>query len=189
MEELFASGGDREQPAEIVTTEQSPEVWVTIHEETIKTTRVKKLKKMITVDEAILAIQQNSKPKIQRVPLSLRAHKNFNEYFEPRVVAFIYTKLEDFNIKRDQAAFAEQDMFLLENQLPYPLLMLLMSSSNNHEGLKRSIKIFVDMRESWMAIVGRRRRSSQRGRPAGPTTPSSTMTSRDSALSLMKSSR
>ncbi|CAN6586311.1 unnamed protein product [Malus baccata var. baccata] len=54
--------------------------------------------------------------------------------------------LEDFNIKRDQAAFAEQDMFLLENQLPYPLLMLLMSSSNNHEGLKRSIKIFVDMR-------------------------------------------
>ncbi|KAM1208717.1 hypothetical protein ACFX2I_014403 [Malus domestica] len=38
------------------------------------------------------------------------------------------------------------DMFLLENQLPYPLLMLLMSSSNNHEGLKRSIKIFVDMR-------------------------------------------
>ncbi|KAM1736129.1 hypothetical protein ACFX12_014521 [Malus domestica] len=88
MEELFASGGDREQPAEIVTTEQSPEVWVTIHEETIKTTRVKKLKKMITVDEAILAIQQNSKPKIQRVPLSLRDHKNFNEYFEPRVVAF-----------------------------------------------------------------------------------------------------
>ncbi|XP_034225522.1 UPF0481 protein At3g47200-like [Prunus dulcis] len=56
-----------------------------------------------------------------------------------------YEKLESFKIKRDQVAFAEQDMFLLENQLPYLLLKLLMSSSSKHEELKESIERFVQM--------------------------------------------
>ncbi|KAL6272734.1 hypothetical protein ACE6H2_023426 [Prunus campanulata] len=56
-----------------------------------------------------------------------------------------YDDLESFNIKRDQVAFAEQDMFLLENQLPYQLLKLLMSSSNIHGDLKDSIERFVQM--------------------------------------------
>ncbi|XP_008240772.1 PREDICTED: UPF0481 protein At3g47200-like [Prunus mume] len=56
-----------------------------------------------------------------------------------------YDDLECFGIKRDQVAFAEQDMFLLENQLPYQLLKLLMSSSSIHEDLKDSIEKFVQM--------------------------------------------
>ncbi|BFG41317.1 hypothetical protein CerSpe_275910 [Prunus speciosa] len=54
-----------------------------------------------------------------------------------------YDKLEDFQIKRDQVAFVEHDMFLLENQLPYQLLQLLMSSSQIQEKLKESIDVFV----------------------------------------------
>ncbi|PQP92118.1 UPF0481 protein [Prunus yedoensis var. nudiflora] len=56
-----------------------------------------------------------------------------------------YDDLESFMIKRDQVAFVEQDMFLLENQLPYQLLKLLMSSSNIHGDLKDSIERFVQM--------------------------------------------
>ncbi|KAI5318037.1 hypothetical protein L3X38_037745 [Prunus dulcis] len=60
---------------------------------------------------------------------------------------FIYKheKLESFKIKRDQVAFAEQDMFLLENQLPYQLLELLMISSRKYKDLKDSIEMFVQM--------------------------------------------
>ncbi|PQQ05612.1 UPF0481 protein [Prunus yedoensis var. nudiflora] len=54
-----------------------------------------------------------------------------------------YDDLESFQIKKDQVIFAERDMFLLENQLPYQLLKLLMSSSNIHEALKDSIERFV----------------------------------------------
>ncbi|BFG37924.1 hypothetical protein CerSpe_241990 [Prunus speciosa] len=56
-----------------------------------------------------------------------------------------YDDLESFQIKKDQVVFAERDMFLLENQLPYQLLKLLMSSSNIHEALKDSIERFVQM--------------------------------------------
>ncbi|CAL9025395.1 unnamed protein product [Prunus brigantina] len=56
-----------------------------------------------------------------------------------------YDDLECFEIKSDQVAFAEQDIFLLENQLPYQLLKLLTSSSSIHEDLKDSIERFVQM--------------------------------------------
>ncbi|BFG37919.1 hypothetical protein CerSpe_241920 [Prunus speciosa] len=56
-----------------------------------------------------------------------------------------YENLESFKIKRDQVAFAEQDMFLLENQLPYQLLELLMISSRKYEDVKDSIERFVQM--------------------------------------------
>ncbi|CAB4289909.1 unnamed protein product [Prunus armeniaca] len=54
-----------------------------------------------------------------------------------------YDELENFQIKRDQVAFVEHDVFLLENQLPYQLLQLLMSSSQIHKELKKSIDDFV----------------------------------------------
>ncbi|CAL2271946.1 unnamed protein product [Prunus armeniaca] len=63
---------------------------------------------------------------------------------------FIYSlmnKHEEFEIKRDQVAFAQQDLFLLENQIPYQVLELLMSSSksNKREDLKCAIESFVQM--------------------------------------------
>jgi hypothetical protein len=52
-------------------------------------------------------------------------------------------KFEDFNIKIDSAAFAQQDLFLLENQVPYRLLKSLMGSSGKENELKRSIENFI----------------------------------------------
>ncbi|CAN6576915.1 unnamed protein product [Malus baccata var. baccata] len=218
-----ASGGDQDQPAEITTTEQTSDVRVTIHEKA--TSRGEKLEKM---REALAAAQkQNAEPKIQRVPFILRDHKNFDNYYEPRVVAlgpyhhgiqkyeqaekvklqlaarfikdshdqttydetllkmvednikelrecydeeatkdyndealawmlfvdgcstlefiYKYKKLEDMKIKRDQVAFAEQDMLLLENQLPYRLLRWLIEKSKIREQLNNSIEEFVKM--------------------------------------------
>ncbi|PRQ49716.1 hypothetical protein RchiOBHm_Chr2g0125011 [Rosa chinensis] len=171
-----------------------------------------------------LAQFQRPKPKIQRVPYTLRDHKKFEKYYEPRAVAigpfhhdkprcqlaenfklamaekfiedsgrqveylhkiiednintlkdcydeeatryytdealtnllfldgcstlqFIYSfvnnQLANFMIKRDQVAFAEQDLFLLENQLPYQVLKLLMSASAKEMDLKSAIDGFV----------------------------------------------
>ncbi|ONH95006.1 hypothetical protein PRUPE_7G046000 [Prunus persica] len=61
---------------------------------------------------------------------------------------FIYSLMnehEEFEIKRDQVAFAQQDLFLLENQIPYQVLELLMSSSDKREVLKHAIESFVQM--------------------------------------------
>ncbi|CAN6577458.1 unnamed protein product [Malus baccata var. baccata] len=56
-----------------------------------------------------------------------------------------YSTLEEFEIKRDQVFFAEQDLFLLENQIPYEILNLLMSSSIKNEDLWHGIQVFLDM--------------------------------------------
>ncbi|XP_048423898.1 uncharacterized protein LOC103963640 [Pyrus x bretschneideri] len=56
-----------------------------------------------------------------------------------------YSTLEEFEIKRDQVFFAEQDLFLLENQIPYEILNLLMSSSIKNEDLWNGIQVFLDM--------------------------------------------
>lgn len=56
-----------------------------------------------------------------------------------------YSVLEEFEIKRDQVFFAEQDLFLLENQIPYEILNLLMSSSIKNEDLWNGIQVFLDM--------------------------------------------
>ncbi|CAL9025396.1 unnamed protein product [Prunus brigantina] len=167
----------------------------------------------------------SSQPKIQKVPLMLRDHKNFDKYYVPRAVAigpfhhgnprcklaqkykrmltsrfaefvgqkeedlykkieekikelrecyvkeatehiddddlawmlfldgcstlqFIYSlfhKHEEIEFKTDQVAFAQQDLFLLENQIPYQVLELLMSSSDKHEVLTQAIESFVQM--------------------------------------------
>ncbi|KAM2227456.1 hypothetical protein ACFXTI_014260 [Malus domestica] len=57
--------------------------------------------------------------------------------------SFVDEELEELKIKRDQIAFAQQDLFLLENQVPYQVLELLMSSSNKHEELKKAIETYV----------------------------------------------
>jgi hypothetical protein len=53
------------------------------------------------------------------------------------------SKFKEFNIKTDSVAFAQQDLFLLENQVPYRLLKLLMSLSEKEEELSRSIESFI----------------------------------------------
>ncbi|XP_062168247.1 uncharacterized protein LOC133874365 [Alnus glutinosa] len=52
-------------------------------------------------------------------------------------------KFKEFNIKNDSVAFAQQDLFLLENQVPYCLLKLLMSSSGKEDELRKSIEGFI----------------------------------------------
>ncbi|KAK9987092.1 hypothetical protein SO802_032043 [Lithocarpus litseifolius] len=59
-----------------------------------------------------------------------------------------HEKVKDFKIKNDQVAFVEQDLFLLENQLPYQLLDCLVQNTQNSEdkrSLKRSIQSFINM--------------------------------------------
>ncbi|XP_050381437.1 UPF0481 protein At3g47200-like [Argentina anserina] len=59
------------------------------------------------------------------------------------IYSFMNNELASFKIKRDQVAFAEQDLFLLENQLPYEVLKLLMSQSAKKEVLNDAIHDFV----------------------------------------------
>ncbi|XP_065635375.1 UPF0481 protein At3g47200 [Quercus suber] len=54
------------------------------------------------------------------------------------------SKFEDLNIKPDSVAFTQQDLFLLENQLPYRLLKWLMSWSGNEADLKQSIIDYIN---------------------------------------------
>ena len=44
----------------------------------------------------------------------------------------VHEKVKDFKIKNDQVAFVQQDLFLLENQLPYQLLDNLMKNLRFH---------------------------------------------------------
>jgi hypothetical protein len=53
------------------------------------------------------------------------------------------SKFKNFNIKTDSVTFAQQDLFLLENQVPYLLLKLLMSLSEEKEELNKSIESFI----------------------------------------------
>ena len=53
-------------------------------------------------------------------------------------------RVKDFKIINEQVFFVKQDLFLLENQLPYELLDKLMETSADKENLKKSIEIFID---------------------------------------------
>ncbi|CAN6586320.1 unnamed protein product [Malus baccata var. baccata] len=57
--------------------------------------------------------------------------------------SFVEETLDELLIKRDQIACAQQDLFLLENQVPYQVLELLMRSSNKCTELKNSIERYV----------------------------------------------
>ncbi|XP_042942788.1 UPF0481 protein At3g47200-like [Carya illinoinensis] len=50
---------------------------------------------------------------------------------------------KDHGIKNDSVAFCQRDLFLLENQVPYLLLKLLMSLSNVEDELMNSVKEFI----------------------------------------------
>ncbi|KAK0596634.1 hypothetical protein LWI29_017577 [Acer saccharum] len=51
--------------------------------------------------------------------------------------------LKQLKIKKDHMAFVQQDVFLLDNQLPYELLELLMGLSNKQYELKHSLEKFI----------------------------------------------
>ena len=63
------------------------------------------------------------------------------------ILQYIYcsitNKFEDLNIKHDCAVLGQQDLFLLENQLPYRLLKWLMKLSVKKKELNESIDIFI----------------------------------------------
>ncbi|KAL5546486.1 hypothetical protein UlMin_006173, partial [Ulmus minor] len=59
------------------------------------------------------------------------------------IYSFVFDKLKNFKIKKEQVIFAQQDLFLLENQIPFRVLKLLMDSSKEKEALKSSIKEFI----------------------------------------------
>uniref|UniRef100_A0A2N9FZE5 Uncharacterized protein n=1 Tax=Fagus sylvatica TaxID=28930 RepID=A0A2N9FZE5_FAGSY len=64
------------------------------------------------------------------------------------ILQYIYCaandKFEELKIKTDSVAFGQQDLFLLENQLPYCLLKWLMSWSENEAKLKESIESYIN---------------------------------------------
>uniref|UniRef100_A0A2N9GJN9 Uncharacterized protein n=1 Tax=Fagus sylvatica TaxID=28930 RepID=A0A2N9GJN9_FAGSY len=181
--------------------------------------------KFNTVNEAEEnAKNQSTTPKIQKVIFLLRDQKDFEKYYEPRVVSLgpihhgkekyqlgekyklvltskfvkgsgkdikdLYKKIEEnindlrdcfeeevtkkyddeklawllfvdgcailqyiycatknmfkeLNIKTDSVTFGHQDLFLLENQLPYRLLKWLMGASKMKNELKESIKTYI----------------------------------------------
>ena len=64
------------------------------------------------------------------------------------ILQYIYcvakNKFKKLNMKSDSVAFTRQDLFLLENQLPYHLLKWLMSWSENGAELKELIDKHID---------------------------------------------
>ena len=64
------------------------------------------------------------------------------------ILQYIYcattNKFKDLNIKNDCAALGQQDLFLLENQLPYRLLKWLMRLSVKEKELQELIKFFIE---------------------------------------------
>ncbi|KAL5545628.1 hypothetical protein UlMin_005315 [Ulmus minor] len=54
-------------------------------------------------------------------------------------------KMREYNIKSSQVAFAQRDLFLLENQIPFKVLAILIDSSQAKVELNKSIKIFIQM--------------------------------------------
>ena len=71
------------------------------------------------------------------------------------VLQYIYCathkKFKDLNIKMDSVVFGQQDIFLLENQLPYRLLKWLMSLSEIKKELENSINIYFPNQESLLS--------------------------------------
>ncbi|KAM4079971.1 hypothetical protein ACB094_09G156100 [Castanea mollissima] len=64
------------------------------------------------------------------------------------ILQYIYcavkNKFKELNIKPDSIAFTQQDLFLLENQLPYRLLKWLMRWSQKEVALQESIDKYID---------------------------------------------
>ncbi|XVF24473.1 hypothetical protein REPUB_Repub13aG0131500 [Reevesia pubescens] len=56
----------------------------------------------------------------------------------------IQGKFEQLNTKADLLVFAQLDLFLLENQIPYRVLQILINSTNNAQKWEQSITQFID---------------------------------------------
>ena len=234
---LGRSEQENQGPVEGISETQK-NVTLVIKNENVQS-KIDHLKKLSNAADEESSTSQNSKPKIQRVPMVLQGHKNFNKYFEPRLVSIgpihhgkqklklaedFKTKLvgkfikdsgktteiwfgivqeniqelkklfdkeviqgyddetlslilfldgcfilkfisscvdnnkliEKFKIKIDQLVFAHQDLFLLENQIPFEVLTLLMYpfTENKRNKLKASIRKFIIM--NIMAPEGRK---------------------------------
>ncbi|XP_030924354.1 UPF0481 protein At3g47200-like [Quercus lobata] len=81
--------------------------------------------------------------------------KELKECFEEEVIKsyddedliwllLVDDRFDDLNIKPDSIAFTQQDLFLLENQLPYRLLKWLMGWSKNEADLKKSVIVYIN---------------------------------------------
>uniref|UniRef100_A0A7N2M4V0 Uncharacterized protein n=1 Tax=Quercus lobata TaxID=97700 RepID=A0A7N2M4V0_QUELO len=56
----------------------------------------------------------------------------------------VHSNVKRFQIKNGQVAFVRQDLFLLENQLPYQILNDLIKNSKEGEKLRESVQSFID---------------------------------------------
>ncbi|XP_022765991.1 UPF0481 protein At3g47200-like [Durio zibethinus] len=70
----------------------------------------------------------------------------------------------EMNIKNDLLTFVYLDFFLLENQLPYRVLELLTTSSNQGEMFKESIKRFIDGNVMTPAEMKKEQEQQQQGK-------------------------
>jgi hypothetical protein len=69
------------------------------------------------------------------------------------ILQFIYSdvhkEFQELKIKKDLVFFVNRDLFLLENQLPYQLLIHLINlSENRRDQLKESIELFIDKKST-----------------------------------------
>ncbi|KAG6671170.1 hypothetical protein I3843_Q011600 [Carya illinoinensis] len=78
----------------------------------------------------------------------------------------INDKFKDFGIKNDSVAFCQQDLFLLENQVPYGLLELLMISSPKpvEDALRKSVDEFI--KKNHQMVLMDKSSSPQPGKPS-----------------------
>ena len=94
------------------------------------------------------------------------------------ILQYIYcstnNKFEDLNIKHDCVVLGQQDLFLLENRLPYSLLKWLMKLSVKKKELKESINIFIENVRS--KIRGASSRKQEKGEPSFKGDPTGTKT-------------
>ena len=56
-----------------------------------------------------------------------------------------FNEVLGFEMNNGQATLIQQDLFLLENQIPFLVLKLLMNASNNKHELKQSLEMFIRM--------------------------------------------
>ena len=58
--------------------------------------------------------------------------------------SIVHNNVKRFQIKNSQVAFVQQDLFLLENQLPYRILHDLIKNSKEGKKLRESVQRFID---------------------------------------------
>ncbi|KAF3961332.1 hypothetical protein CMV_014042 [Castanea mollissima] len=61
----------------------------------------------------------------------------------------VHNNVKRFQIKNGQVAFVQQDLFLLENQLPYRILDDLIKNSKEGKKLRESVQRFIDKQKDW----------------------------------------